>query len=196
MKLYELGDYVSDEIRRTHDYFEAPILAELKRRVTSRGVIVDVGAHIGNHSVYFAQNLPYSQIHAFEPWPANLELLRHNLAMWPEVYIHPHALSDQAGSVHMLADANPGHIRLGADGPTVEAFTLDAFRFRDVTLLKIDVEGHEPQVLAGARETIAQSHPLILIEDWGEKYGPLLPGYQLVKEWAEAHQTYLYEWAP
>lgn len=59
--------------------------------------------------------------------------------------------------------------------------------------MKIDVEGHEPFVLAGANKTIKRCHPLILIEDKDMQYNKLLPGYVLEKGWPK-HQTYLYKW--
>lgn len=199
--LHPPGDYVSDEIRRTGRPFEAVILDELARRLTRRGVIVDAGAHIGNHAAWFAEHLPHTEIHAFEPWPDNVDLLRRNVAAWPTVRIHPYALSDRSRTLDLVADQNLGHVRVGPYGQTslaVGAVPLDELELRDVSLLKIDVEGHEPQVLAGAALTIAHSRPLVLIEDWTEPYpgtyGALLPGYRCAGHW-EAHQTYLYEWA-
>lgn len=197
--LHPPGDFVSDEIRRTGVPFEAVILDELVRRVTRPGVIVDVGAHIGNHTVFFAEYLPHTAIHAFEPWADNRELLERNVARFPEVQVHPLALSDRRRQFPMMADANLGHVR-AAEHPadvqqTPQAVPLDELELTDVTLLKIDVEGHEPQVLAGAALTIARSRPLILIEDWtrGTYVGlPELLPYRQAVEWPE-HQTFLYE---
>lgn len=194
--LHPPGDYVSDEIRRTQQPFEAVILDELVRRLTIRGVVVDAGAHIGNHTVFFADRLPHTQVHAFEPWLDNLVLLRQNVAGRDDVFVWPYALSDRPRMLQLLPDSNQGHVRVDSDGSVqVEAIALDDFELREVTLLKVDVEGHEPQVLEGAALTIARWHPLILIEDWREEYGPLLPGYQLVGDWSQTHQTYLYQWA-
>jgi FkbM family methyltransferase len=197
--LHPPGDYVSDEIRRTGAPFEVAILAELERRLAAVGVIVDAGAHIGNHAAWFAAHLPHTEIHAFEPWPDNLALLRRNTADWPTVRIHPFALSDRGRTLNFMADDNLGHVRADEAGTfTVDALPLDELELRDVSLVKIDVEGHEPQVIAGAAWTIHASHPLILIEDWTEPfpgtYAALLPGYRCAGHW-EAHQTYLYEWA-
>lgn len=195
LALHVPGDFVSDEIRQTGDFYEAAILDELAKRIDG-GVLIDAGAMVGNHTVFLAEFVRHEAIHAFEPWPDNVELLRRNVAGYPSVTVHPQALSDRARTLRMMSAANLGHSMVTEDGPTeVEAVALDSFDFGHVTLLKIDVELHEPQVLAGAADTIARCHPLILIEDWTGRYGSLLPGYRLAADWADAHQTYLYEWA-
>ena len=60
-----------------------------------------------------------------------------------------------------------GGVAVGAGGDPVEMRTLDNFGFKDVSLLKIDVEGFEDAVLAGATDTIRSNQPVILIEILG-----------------------------
>lgn len=192
LALHPPGDYVSDQIRRTGTWYEAEIL-DYVAPLVPRGVIVDAGAMIGNHSVYFARHVEHEAIHAFEPWPDNLDLLRRNVVDYPTVTVHAKALSNVHRTLRMVSEANRGHSRVDASGPVVvQAVPLDAYELENVVLLKIDVEGHEPQVLTGARDTIARCRPFILIEDWTGRYHELLPDYALVEEWATRHQTYLY----
>lgn len=196
LSLHGPGDYVSDEIRRTGRFFEETILVELVRRLRTPGIIVDAGAHIGNHTAFFAEYLPHLAIHAFEPWPANLDVLRRNVKRFASVVVHAIALSDRSGLLHLAEDPNLGHVRVvEGGGYAVDAAPLDAIGLpQGVTLLKVDVEGHEPEVLAGAAQTIERDRPQILIEDWTGAYDtlPELTRYQLVAEWATTHQTYLY----
>ena len=56
---------------------------------------------------------------------------------------------------------------MGEGGDQAELRTIDSFGFRNVSLLKIDVESLEDQVLDGARETILESKPVILAEIQG-----------------------------
>jgi FkbM family methyltransferase len=214
LALHQSPDYVSDHIRRTGEFYEADVLDAIRDRLwaqTARGrepgVLVDAGAMIGNHTVYLAEFAPHSAIHAFEPAPVNLGLLKVNTAHYRNVHVHTIALSDKAGRLAMSVHReNRGHATVAATDPWPEpdavdtvweadARTLDSYGFEDVRLIKIDVEWHEPQVLAGAAVTIERWHPLIVIEDWGNVYGSLLPGYRLAAEWEQAHQTFLYEWA-
>lgn len=200
LELHPPGDYVSDTVRLSGDFYEAAILDEVWRRLWPTppgGVIVDAGAMIGNHTVAWAISLPDMDVHAFEPSPANLPLLLRNAEPWANVHVHPMALSDREQLLQLEVDAtNHGHTRAAAGGSLeVAAMPLDAFGLEDVRLLKLDVEGHEPQVLEGAAGTLELWHPLVVLEDWRGRPDALLPGYQLVAEWERAHQTFLYEWA-
>lgn len=192
LALHPPGDYVSDVIRDTGTWYERDILSALAE-VVDGGVIVDAGAMIGNHTVFFAQMVAHTEIHAFEPWPENLTLLRQNVAPYPSVTVHPVALSNTQRTLHMVSEpANRGHSRVEGEGTVVEAIPLDDLHLEHVSLLKIDVEGHEPEVLAGAQDTIERCWPFIVIEDWKQLYGKLLPGYEMIREWGLKHQTYLY----
>lgn len=196
LALYPEGEGVSDGIRRSGDFYEAVILDYLRDQHPVQRTIVDAGANVGNHTAYFATFLVHDRIHAFEPVPANYALLRQNVGSMPTVRTYQIALSDQSGPLRMEPNpANMGACRVDVVG-TIEvgAITLDSLDLRNVTLLKIDVEDHEAQVIAGAHDTIARDHPLILMEDWS--FGgsaKLLPGYELEQAWPERF-TYLYRW--
>jgi FkbM family methyltransferase len=96
-------------------------------------------------------------VHAFEPSPSCNAQLRGNVATWPgaSVAIHPWALSDRSGRAHLVIPppeaGNPGLAALGEQGLEVETRTLDGVfgNARPLDLVKIDVEGHELEVLSG-----------------------------------------------
>jgi FkbM family methyltransferase len=206
--LHRPPDVVSDHIRATGEFWEADILDEICERLSQRppGVLVDAGAMIGNHTAYLASFVPHTAIHAFEPAPVNASILRVNVSHYPNVVIHALALSDQPGRLTMsIEKGNRGHAVVAATDPwpepgkvdtvwEVDAITLDSLALEEVRLIKIDVEWHEPQVIAGAIETITRWHPMVVVEDWNYEYGDLLPGYRLARSWERAHQTFLYEW--
>jgi FkbM family methyltransferase len=184
---------VSDWIRTTGTFYEQDILDYVAATQKRAGVIVDVGAMIGNHTVYFSRYLEHTAILAFEPLPDNLALLDANVRSLDTVQVFGQALSDRWGLSHIAAvPGNYGHAMLGQLGTVVRTARLDTLLLENVTLLKIDVEGHEPEVLRGAAETIARCKPRILIEDWTGTYASLLPEYELEKEWEVAHQTFLF----
>lgn len=195
INLHPEGEGLCNMIRASGDFYEAHILDWIAARYPRQKVVVDVGANIGNHSLYWAAFSQAQMIHAFEPLPDNLALLEANVALWPVVVVHPYALSDAPGTVQMHpVPTNMGASAISPDGEVmVYAVTLDSLGLTDVTLLKVDVENHERQVLAGAQDTIARCHPLVLVEDWTGTAGDLLPGYALVREWKGSNA--LYRWA-
>jgi FkbM family methyltransferase len=188
-------EMLSNHIRETRDFFEADILDYIKEHYPQQKTIVDVGANIGNHSIYFANFLKYEAILCFEPVPENFDLLVKNMTRYSGIGMTGYALSNKAGTLRMRPNReNMGASQVDENGSLeTQCYPLDWFSLQDVTLLKIDVEWHEPEVLSGAQDTIWRSHPLILIEDIENRYGHLLPDYTLEAGWPQ-HSTYLYKW--
>jgi len=186
---------LSNHIRRENDFFEAEILDYIRDSFPKQHTILDIGANIGNHSVYFANFLKYISIVAFEPIPANLGLLVGNLQPYTGIYVVPYALSDKREVIPMTEKLdNMGMSGYDTNGKILaEAYPLDFFNYNNVTLMKIDVENMEPKVLLGAKETIQRCKPLILIEDNFNTYSGLLPDYECINGW-EISKTYLYKW--
>jgi len=151
-------------------------------------VLMDVGANIGYYSLSAAsQTQDQATIYAFEPEPGVLASLRDNIALNSFKSIKPfdRALADKRGVLRLNVDqANMGkHSLVQADGGNsrqieIQTLTMDEFvreqGISRVDLIKIDVEGAEGMVLAGARETIAKYGPVIFMEytpDWLKRAG-------------------------
>jgi len=135
---------------------------------------IDVGANDGCY-VHFLRRYA-RHVHAFEPLPALAQALSRKFLRG--VTVHPVALSRIAGSamLHMPLDAGSpilacstlssqaSSIYPGTDDIPVETATLDEVYGDDAGFIKIDVEGHEEDVLDGARQTIEWCRPNILVE--------------------------------
>lgn len=196
LNVHDKGEALSDHIDLHRDYFEEDILNYLSDKHPVNEVIIDVGANIGNHTVYFAQYLEYSQIIAFEPVPANFKILRENTKRFPNIQLRYQAVGAERKMVRMLANAgNMGASEINPEGDiNVMQVRIDDLLLRDkVTLMKIDVEWYEPQVLLGAANIIETDKPLILVEDSLNTYADTFASmkYTPEKAWPE-HKTYLY----
>ena len=149
-------------------------LAELvARHVPRNSTIIDVGAHIGLSTMLLAGMA--ARVIAFEPSPPNVAFLRRNLERngITNVEVHAAAVSSQPGTLrfhvaqfgagsHVVA---AGHLSDGAmQTVDVPAVTLDGTELPPVAFVKIDAEGHDPDVLAGARRLLARDRPLIYTE--------------------------------
>ena len=147
---------------------ELPII---KRLIPKGHVSIDVGA---NNGVYtYALSKVSSRVEAFEPLPACARTLAAAFTT-TNVRVHEVALSSRNGVRDLFVPRISGavHTALASfaqpNGPfdtvAVPVRKLDEYAFDDVSFIKIDVEGHELEVLRGAAETIARSTPVLLIE--------------------------------
>jgi hypothetical protein len=92
----------------------------------------------------------------------------------PNVRLYRVALSDSAGALTLYTPILDGRLESGLssfESPItphtrvdVEVRTLDSFAFRDISFIKIDVEGHESAVLRGALESLRRDRPMLLVE--------------------------------
>ena len=140
------------------------------------GLFVDVGANLGWHAVHMARHPNIEPLIAFEPEPFNAWLLDRNLAAngIENVIVDNRAVAEKPGSgrLHRYKSSNFGRHSLTADygfGSRAVALTdIDGalaglgLSDRRVAIIKIDVEGSEPAVIAGARQTLARTDAIIL----------------------------------
>jgi len=141
--------------------------------------IFDVGANSGAFSLKLAVNsyttgIEQLTIHAFEPNPTVVDVFTENLklnaTLTERVKICPLALGNLDGTCAIQFDeSNTGAGRVVENGEsTIEILKLDTYvqenQIQNVTFIKIDVEGFEPEVLKGAKETIEKFKPALFIE--------------------------------
>ena len=150
--------------------WEPGVMREFKKHVVPGTTVLDVGAHIGSLTVPFARLVgPEGRVFAFEPQKKIFRELVHNLELNDLTNAIPlrFALGSRPGIIEMNPiDTYDGRVSIGKGGDRAEKRTVDSFGFADVSVIKIDVEGHEAQVLKGARRTIDAFHPAILVEIW------------------------------
>jgi FkbM family methyltransferase len=149
-------------------------LRYLARLGPNRGIAIDVGANEGLYT--YGLSRLYSAVHAFEINPELAAWLRSRAP--GNVTVHPMGLSSAAGTgelfIPVVRDkALTGWASLSPDNcPGAERWirqpvqfqSLDALDLTDVAFIKADVEGHEPQFLSGALETIRRNRPVVLLE--------------------------------
>ena len=199
LKIHDEGEALSDRINRDQDYFEREILDYLEQNHKDQKTILDIGACLGNHTLFFATHLNYDSIVAFEPITDNFVLLKENIVNLSDVWLRKEAVGDVTTDVMMTINrGNMGACEINPEGDIrVHQVKLDDIFVPPVSLIKIDVEWVELSVLDGGRALIAEDKPLILIEDSNAAYEPYMldMGYYIEAAW-HGEKTYLYKWGP
>jgi FkbM family methyltransferase len=166
---YAGKDLIQQIILRSGNFFEINILERFRRHVPYGATIIDAGANIGNHSVYFAKLCGAKQIFAFEPLRQSFKILQRNaeLNAYDQIQCYNFALgsSDGKADFQTYNTENLGATVLGrSERGQYSVRTLDSFHFDAVDVIKLDVEGAEASVLEGARKTLLIFKPIILTE--------------------------------
>ncbi len=148
-------------------------LVKARPELFAGGDVLDVGANIGYTAQLFARAVePPYRVHAFEPEERNFRWLSRTIErLGDRVVAHQAAVGSTEGTIELWNNAanHSDHriatttLRDSVTGPTqrVPITTIDAHVARSATpvsFIKIDVQGFEPAVLDGMRETVAR-HP-------------------------------------
>lgn len=191
------ADHIPRRITETGDFYERTLLEDAWDRAP-RGLVVDAGAHIGNHTLWFA-GIMGLQVRAFEPSPSSYAALVANVnanALWHLVACHLAALGPATGKGSLRAtDGNSGATRVAFDGAgDVDVLALDDLGL-DVAVLKVDVEGQGMAVLTGCLATLERCRPLCYVEtDGDERIGALFDELRYTHlGWMGATPTHVYE---
>jgi FkbM family methyltransferase len=148
------------------------VIGWLHANALIQGAALDIGANIGNHSLYFSKW--YDGVFSFEPNPRTFKLLEMNASLVDNIKSFNFGMSDRSGHVTMLqSPENMGGSRIVTSADNTDNYIQIEVRALDLVaseidmpigLIKLDVEGHELAALSGARNTILNNQPIILFE--------------------------------
>jgi FkbM family methyltransferase len=138
-------------------------------------VVVDVGANIGTHTVFFAKTVTEKGlVIAFEPQRLVHQTLSGNIALngLTNVTCFLAAVGERRGRltfpmIDPRANFNFGAVSASNDGSgeLVDVVPIDELGLTRCALIKVDVEGMEASVITGAKETIARCRPALFLEN-------------------------------
>jgi FkbM family methyltransferase len=193
--------------RRHNVFYELSLLDKI-RSYNARGMYIDVGANLGNHSVFFANFCKATTLLTIEAHPAIHKVLALNLRNYvkiPYVSFNCAAAAVDGGHVTMsgIDEDNVGATAIvnHHEGPittvTIDGLVADHV---DVAVIKMDIEGYERHALLGALQTIDRCRPLVAMEAWTEEELQALDdiirvhGYEIVFRTEKNPASYL--WMP
>jgi FkbM family methyltransferase len=174
----DLSSYIEWNLAVFTDYEgpEKKLFADVLR-AGNRRVMLDIGANVGVHSLCFARVM--RQVVAFEPNPEVFVRLQQNIALNADATVTSHCvgLGDVAGVLRFYQpayenkgtgtfdEASAPHQYTTIDLPVARADDFIAQHgITGIDAVKIDVQGYEPNVLAGMADTLARCRPVIWVE--------------------------------
>jgi FkbM family methyltransferase len=160
-----------------YDSWEPEVTQAIDRTVAPGMTVADIGAQSGFFSLLLSKRVgSRGQVIAFEPLPANYRLLEENLRLneITNILVRREAVADRSGTLSFRFPAEEPSLIAGPLLPEdntgtfeVDCVSLDDFISRQeipLDLIKMDVEGAEGAVIAGALKTLEQFHPILIIE--------------------------------
>lgn len=164
-----IGDHVTRSITATNDFYERGLLDDIMRRTRPGDTVVDVGAYVGTHTIFLSVVAGLKVI-AIEPNPESLRTLESNVAenhVGDLVETHNVAIgaSEGLGSLVIRDEQNLGMTTIKPGEGSIDIRTLDTvISDRPVKVMKIDIEGMEPDAIRGAEKVIANHRPALYVE--------------------------------
>jgi FkbM family methyltransferase len=157
--------------------WEPDVVNAVVSMVKAGTTAIDIGAHIGYYTLLLAKCVgPAGRVISFEPLPVNFALLEQNVRLNRLRHVQMNAQAVFSRNEELTITV-PDHAPNSGDASVLSTQGTKRFRVPAITLdsfcsstglrpdfLKMDVEGAEYDVLLGAKETIAQSRPKMLIE--------------------------------
>jgi len=174
MNLPNQQDFIQNVIKSNRRFYEPEMLADIAARTKLGSTILDIGANIGNHSVYFGLFCGAKKVMSFEPQDEVYDTLSTNIAL---NHLNHKVTAFQMGLGSYETTAKLGAVDAKNIGMTklqvsesggIRIATLDSMvkdePENSISVIKIDVEGMEMEVLGGAVKTLERHSPVIYAE--------------------------------
>lgn len=163
----EFGKYIAAD-----HVWEAHIVDAIRSTLKAGDCFVDIGANVGVMSFNAADVVgPQGRVIGFEPNPRNISAFRRGIVAngFDHVILYPFAVSDHRAMIGVTSASNGkviGDAVATQAADVIQAVVPDEILAHEarVDLVKIDIEGYEPQALRGLAGTLARHRPAMLCE--------------------------------
>lgn len=179
----EVNDYIKNHVIKLGASWEEYIHDQFKMYVRPGSVALDIGGHIGTHTLNLSRLVgDNGQVYVFEPQSKMFCELSINMYLngckniksfhnalgaeekWIKMHIPPEEWTTKFGSTII----NEGHGTVSLDsnvsGDAAKMICLDDLHIDNISLIKMDVEGFEMEVIRGGKETILRNKPVLIVE--------------------------------
>lgn len=168
-----MQDEIQNLISRNEDYYEYELLRHIQTQYIKPGMtIVDVGANIGNHTIFFNKECHAKKIISFEPIKETYEIFIKNIelnGLKDVVRAYNFAIGDGVQHNTSIEQFNPenigGTVLSNKDCGEINVRGLDELEIGEkIDFIKIDTEGFEVNVIKGAADLLKRDKPILFVE--------------------------------
>lgn len=177
--------FIASALRNDIVWDEGLVIEHLQEHIKNAKVVLDIGAHVGCHTLIYKSINSDCSIYSFEMQSIIYELLKKNISInhLQNVKAFHCAIGESIGMVSIsdnIADGpnknekyaynngkeyNFGGVSLGSGQEEILMITIDSLQLEACDFIKIDVEGFEYFVIKGASQTIQKYKPVIFYEE-------------------------------
>lgn len=194
-------DHIQSHYLLYEHFWEEDLLRELLT-FTQEAFILDVGANVGNHTVFWAKIAKAKHVDAFEPIYDTFHILERNVSLNKLDNVSLHRIALGAHRTKGTGIASPSSMMMAsvktADEGDIQILPLDDIKIPAVDFMKVDVEGNTLPLLKGATRTLTEYRPVIFVELFAheraaceELLGKL--GYTLAKSFREDNFLFIHK---
>ena len=175
---YYKKDFIQKQIIQNRNFYEFDYLNHvcslynnIVEREINNGLVLDIGANIGNHTIFFLKVKKAQEIFCFEPVKTTFKILKTNIEinnLQSKVQLYNVGIGEKNGNAALkhynTNNIGTAQINFDANGD-ISVISIDELKIeKKINFVKIDVEGFELSVIKGMTETLKHSKPLIMIE--------------------------------
>lgn len=161
------SDHIFKHLNIVGNFYELKLLEKVKS-LNLNGSYIDVGANIGNHSIFFSKFCNSKKVISIELDEKIYNVLNENVKNLNNVTTINVGVGEKFKKVKIsdIDKTNVGMTKIVGDDGDIVVDTLDNLLkdIEDISLIKIDVEGYEKNVLLGAKDVITKHSPVIIAE--------------------------------
>ena len=192
-------EFFKENLKKDHVFQRSHLKRSLSHMKVDFKYAYDIGAHVGTWSVFLAGL--FEKVIAFEPCKLNYECLVKNTSKYSNVYTYNLALSNTHRHNEVLFSGyrNSGMHYLNRDvnidenkhtvleyintSPLDDMISTNSNIMKEPSFIKIDVEGHEYEVLKGMNRTLTLFKGVIVVEEGPNTNPGKVPSHYLVREY-------------
>ena len=197
-KICVINDYIGKLIKNSKGYYEEELLVNFIDYIPFNAVIYDIGANIGNHTVFFSKYVKPKKIISFEPSKELFEILKKNIQI--NDINNAQLINSAVGEKEDKGVLNFNAVNSGAsdvnvtENGDIQIVKIDDLELESPDFIKIDVEGFEYLALKGMDKVLLEKGPLLWVEIQPENLYQVDSflnerGYSLIDRWLD---NYIY----